>query len=503
MNKLTFLYSHRNLYLKVQGVVLFLTFIYLIINDFRGSNLFFIFLCIWNLFTYLHVFYFEVKFSPDFHPFIILALVTAQYIGLNGIGTYFDLAKGKAIYFVVMDISDMLSGGVWFLMLQHYLTFAGYYYIYKKKYHLHDITIIQELEESNIDYYKWAIRSYIILWIIRIAGIFINWAAYSSIINSYADQGQLITLTLLSFKRLANNKSTPGNAFWIITLIEIILVLGSGMKEDILINLIPYAIFILLSYESGIINLNKKLIARIGVLGAFVIFGVFPYVSIFRSISNERNLDWSEISVTEVLNEYGDYIFKTGKYSEMTQEDYNKSSTTYAISRAGSINCNSWLINRTFNNGTDTKFFKYCLIGLVPRILWPEKPPVVVGNMMYELALGHNDWDKRAQDNARNNKKVTSLAPGFVGASYMTFGLFGAIITFIIPGIVIGLLWFYIKDKLCYNLIAIWLFYIIIRIILKDFEAFKDAGLVFYAMSLFYCILIHIFPNKKYKPNIS
>lgn len=492
------LYTSRKHYLFLQGIALLISFILLLLTDFSGPHIIFLSLCVWNIITYLHLFYTEIKYSPDFHPFILLAIVSVQYIGINGISTYFDILDGNRIIFVTTDVTDMLIQGLWFLMLQHYLTFAGYFYIYKRKMAKNkDKEIISDIRLAKIDYIKWGVRSYLILWIFRLLGLFINWAAYSSIITSYTNQGQLITLTLLFYAAFKKKRPVLNKLFWIIVTIEIIRVLGHGMKEEIIINLIPYLLFLFIAYKSGVVKLNGAFITKIGLLGLFVLYVVFPYISIFRNIANEKQLEWSEVSISMVLNEYSDYILREGKYRSLSSDELNKSSTNYALSRAGSINCNAWLINRTRKKGTEPKYFMYCAYSLIPRAVWQNKPKVVVGNMMYEIALGHNDWDKRAQ--ANSNVQTTALAPGFPGAAYMTFGMLGAIIAFLLSGIIMAYLWFFVRYRLYYNVIAIWLFYYMLMIILKDFEAFKDAGLVFYVMSAFYCVLIHLFPNSKYK----
>lgn len=50
-----------------------------------------------------------------------------------------------------------------------------------------------------------------------------------------------------------------------------------------------------------------------------------------------------------------------------------------------------------------------------------------------------------------------------------------------------------------YNIIAIWLMYSIILVILKDFESFIDGGVIFYIISLFYLFLARkVFPMTKF-----
>lgn len=500
MENLSKLYACRNQYYRVQGVVIAILLAYIYITDNVSNNNLFFLLCVWNTVSYAYVFYYELRYSPNFHPFIILALATLQFLGFNGLSICSTLAEDKQIYFVGNNITDVLVGGVAFVMLQHYLTFAGYDYIYRKRHIVEIPSIVTNVENTPVDYIKWAKKSYIVLWMFRFVNLFINLASISSILNSYVEKGQLITLTLLMFASFANKSSKLSRLFWLVTIIEIVMVLGNGMKEDIITNIIPYCLFLLIGFKGGIISLNSRMIVKLAAIGAFVIYVVFPYVSIFRAISSQRQLEWSQVPVEEVISQYGDYIMKTGDYADSGDFDHNKYSSDYALSRAGSIECNAWLIDFTRQNGSSPKFFGYCLMSLIPRAIWRDKPPVVVGNMMYEMARGHLDWDTRAQENALRGEQVSSLAPGFAGSSYLSFGLIGAIISFIIPGVFIAVLWFYIQDKLSYNIIAIWVFYSIITLLLKDFEAFKDGGIVFYAMSLVYSWLIKEFPNLKYKP---
>lgn len=500
MGNLKLLYRHRTNYLLTQGIVMAITFPFLYFNNFNAPDVFLLIFSLFNIFIYIKLFFSELKYSPDFHPFLILPLIAVQFIGLNGLSLYYDLISGKPVEFVGNDISDMLVMGIWFLMLQHFLTFFGYYYFFKKKFPFHKEKISSELKKEPINYSKWALISYIVLWIFRIIGFIIPWAHISSYFVEFCSKGQLISLTLLIYISIKNNNTKLPSIYWIITIIESVYVLGRGSKEALIINLIPYLIFLIINYQNKIITFNKSLLIKFGFIGFFVLLFVFPYISVYRTLRNIN--DGRDISVSEALSEYGDMITGEGRYDNSNSDQLKDQSIGYALSRAGSIGCNGYFIYKTLKGDGTKKFFIYRLFGFIPRIIMPSKPLNLVGPMIYYYCLDDPNWETRPFIDQDNDKIHTSIAPGFPGITIMTFGFIPALFIFFFVGFLFCWFWFFIKEKLVYNVIAIWFLYVLIILIMKDFENLEDCGLAFVVNGLVYCILIKLFPNKKYKLNL-
>lgn len=465
----------------------FLAFAFLAFYTFqlKGTASFLLILSIWNCISYLYVFYIEAKLSPGFHPFIIFPLIAVQYIGLNGISLYFDLTAELPIYFGIYKVNDYIAQGALYLTLEHFLIFVGYYYYDHKKMREKDIyeTDYFGMFNEGVPYLKWCIIVYVLVWIVRILSSFLPLVSISSIFSLIRSQGQLVSLTLLVFLKLRNSENRIINRmFWLMTIIEMIYVLGGGMKEGILQNILPYIIYLVVGYKNGSISLNFHFILKLSVLFIFIIYVVFPYISIFRGIADRKHISWDKVTVKETLSEYIDYITDKGIYSK--ENVTSDKSIEYALSRAGSVACNSWSINYAQEQGTQPKYFYYCATAVVPRFLWPDKPPVIIGKMMYSLATGHSDWEKSGA------KSKVAFTIGFIGGCYFSFGFIGAIIFPFIAGFLICIFWHFLRCRIYYNPVAIWAFYTIVKTIFKDFENFTDGGFVFFVWSAAYAILI-------------
>lgn len=488
----------RDKFLFLQYAYALTTLLLIQIEYVETSPLMLLLMSVWNIISYAYLFYYETKFAPEFHPFTLLALVSIQYIGINGLSYSLKLFDGEDIIFCGNVVNNYLVLGLWYLSLQHILLFTTYYKVLHKNKIQTKTPFYQYIIRSRIHYCRWALKVYLVLWCIRILDIIISINSYSSFIWNFSRNGQLITLTLLVFEMLRtpqNNKIFK--LFWIIVFIEMIWVLGEGSKESIIINLVPYGIYLLIGYKLKIVQFNRKLFITLGSLGVFVIFIVFPYVSVFRDIAIRKNIPWSEVSVIESISEYYDYMIGSGNYENSKKSD---KSASYAVDRAGAISCNAWAIDYASKNGPEIKYLILNAVSFIPKFLWPDKPPNITGSMLYHIAYGDPYWEVNSLLEFESGNLQTYVSAGFIGGCYFSLGIIGAIFFSLFAGWFIGMFWVFLRNKIYYNIIAIWSFYSIIIVILKDFEAFDDCGILFYFFSLLYIILIkYIFPFKKYK----
>lgn len=489
LNKIRRKFSYYQFFFIVFAFIVFYAF------QLKDSADFLLLLSVWNCVSYSYLFYKEVRYSLYFHPFIIFPLVVIQYIGLNGISLYYDLVAKVPIYFGIYKVNPYITQGAIFLTLEHFLIFLGYFYYDRiKMRNMEDYeTDYLSIINKGLPYMKWVIISYLAVWLVRILSSFIPLTSISSIFVLFQTQGQLVSLTLLVILMIHDdNNHFVTRIFWLITGIEIVYVLGLGMKEGILQNILPYIIYLIVGYKNGTIPLNTRFLLKLLLLFIFIVYIVFPYINIFRGIADRKHVSWNEVTVEETVSEYIDYITSEGIYSK-TNTTSDKG-LEYALSRAGSVVCNSWSINYAQENGLQPKYFYYCASAIVPRILWPGKPPIVIGGMMYKLATGHNDWETSGV------KSRTAVTIGFIGGCYFSFGIIGALLFPFIAGLFVCWFWHYLRCRIYYNPIAIWAFYTIIKTIFKDFENFTDGGFVFFIWSIAYVLFIKYFlPFNKYK----
>lgn len=478
------IYTLRKKFIVFQFIVFIIAIIYEYYLMESQDYAFILLYSLWNSISYLWLFIMELKYAPDFHPYQILALISAQFIGFNGISCYNELTNGENIYFGNTLINDAMPLGIIYLSLQHILLFAIFFILEKKnsKKISSSSKLADKIKRSNINYFVWALKFYGFVWIMRALSSVIPLASISSILVSVTNMGHIITLFLLTFSMIQNpKKASTQRLHWLIVLIEIILVLNHGMKEEIIRTLVPYCIYILIMYKAGYISLKGKYVIQIGAISAFVILFVFPYVSIFRNISINTGKSWDQISVSETLAEYNNYINKEGVYAN----DDEERGVGYLMSRAGSIGCNAFSIDYAKKNGSSPDFFAYCGMALIPRIIWPNKPKILIGGMINSLAVGENNWMQASNIETKGN----SLSLGYIGACYFCLGFWGAILLIIIHASLIWYLWFFFKQAMLYNIVALWAFSSMLFILLKDFESFGDCGLNFIIFNLIYIFI--------------
>ena len=148
-------FSRRN-YVFIQGVVITFLFMLAYLLDMKGSKELFYFLCGWNILTYGGVLYNELTKSPNFHPFIIFALISLQYCGFSSISIIQMLNSGESIFLGTTKINNALTLGYLYLTLEHYLIFCGYFLYdnYKMKKNGDNESIIYFIYRPTYDLYK-------------------------------------------------------------------------------------------------------------------------------------------------------------------------------------------------------------------------------------------------------------------------------------------------------------------------------------------------------------
>jgi len=484
---------YRDIFLKLQVLFLALSALSMYLLDMAGSENFVLLYSIWNIVTYTLLFYGEMRYAPDFHPFQILALAAIMFIGVNGISLYSDMRSGEELFFGIYIVNDCIAQGMLFLSLEHIILFGTFYFL-EHKYGNSSSMIAERIKDANVDYFRWAIYSYIIVWTLRGVNQLYPLDTVSSVLVEITTTGPMLTLLLLLFAKL-ENPYRNGIMFlhWVIVLLEIILVLNHGMKEEIIRLLVPYCLYVLIEYKSGgKVKIKFSSAITIGILSIFVIAFVFPYISLFREISNRTNREWNQVSVSETFDAYEDYVAREGKY----ENDKENRSIGYVVDRAGSIVSNAWSVDNAQKEGTKPDYFMYCLMAPIPRIIWPDKPVILTGSMAHQLTIGAADW--MDESNAKEDK--TSISLGFIGSCVLSLGVYGGILLASLMSVWIWYVWHVSRKKLHNNVIAMWMFLAYVSLILKDFEGLQDCGINMFFINAVYIIIMNIISYRnKYK----
>ena len=487
------LFKYRYYYILTQAIVLGMLTMSVYLLDLKQSITVFYFLIVWNILTYTCVLYNEIVKSPYFHPFIIFALITLQYCGLSPISIAEILDSGETVYLGATPINKYLTLGYLFLSIEHFFIYCGYFLYDNKRLKEYENTDI--LESSSLlgnNLFKIAIYNYLFVILLRLINFFYPLASISSFIIGYAKNGFLVSLALLSYDMLKNKNSRTSIIYWTITIIEIIIVLNDGMKQAIITPLLPYIIYLILLFKQKTdSHFPNKIIIQFLVIAIFVIGFVFPYIQTFRELSNKKQKDWSEISVTETLNVYIDNLFSSSNKKK------GQSGLEYFMSRAGSVGSNSFSVSYADKRGISPEYFLYSTSAIIPRVLWPDKPAMLKGSTAYYMSLG-NSFDDALVKAKKDKKATTSITLGFIGSTYLAFGFLGALIICTFAGYISARIWYFVKDKQ-YNIVAVWLLYSLLTTIFIDYENFVDCGITFYMSTLVYIILIKLIDKYYFK----
>lgn len=105
----------RKYFIIVQVFVFLLALLYDFMVGDSNDYTIILFYSLWNIGSYLWLFIKELRLAPDFHPYQILALVAAQFIGVSGISTYLQLMTGESILFGSTVITHAVYLGIIYL----------------------------------------------------------------------------------------------------------------------------------------------------------------------------------------------------------------------------------------------------------------------------------------------------------------------------------------------------------------------------------------------------
>lgn len=487
------LLKYRYFYILSQAVVLGFLAMIVFLWDLKGSIPVFYFLIVWNIITYVYVLYNELTKSPSFHPFIIFALITLQYCGLSPIQTVGMMQTEEIVYLGATPINRVLTLGYLFLSIEHYMIYLGYFLYDNYKLRREDahVSLIDSFSQYNINSLKVGVYNYLIVILLRSLDFFMPLATISSLLVTYANTGFLVSLSIWSYSLIIDDNTKIKRLYWLVTFAEILRVLNGGMKQAIITPLLPYMIYLIISYKQGLVKIwSLKFVLSCSLIVVFVIGFVFPYISTFRQISNEQHKEWKEVSVSETLDTYLNNLFSK------EVDNGQKSGLEYFMSRAGSIGSNSFSIDYTDRNGISPDYFLYTTSAIIPRIIWPDKPKMLIGSIANFMSLGYAY--EEAVIKAQHATKSTSITLGFIGSTYLAFGFIGAVVICLLAGYLTARIWYFVKYRQ-YNIFAIWLFYTLMTTIFVDYENFVDCGIIFYMWSVVYIIIIKVIDKYLFK----
>lgn len=483
------LISLRNSFIKQQIIFVALSGILIYTLKLQSSSMMLLVVSIWNCLTFGLHFFREIKKTDGFSPLLVLFVTIVQFSGFNGISVSLDMMAGELPYYGVLPVYEVITEGAWFITIEHLLFIVGFWLCEKKyKYRNNEFN---NVPNSSIDFYRKAIRVYILVWCLRVVDGILPLSSISYMLTAFASKGHMVTLLLLTFEAIKHPyKANTMKVHWLIVAVEVVLVLGHGMKEEIIQCILPYVIYQIALYQQGNIKLNMSMIARICFIGALTVYFVFPFVACFRNYATQNDLDWSEVSVSSAWGEYVRYINKEGVYANADEN----LSTDYLMNRAGKIGSTAAGLYLCHQNGPNYDYAKFACISIIPRVLWPSKPQVLLGAMLTKAQRGDT---KSSYADLQDEKSSDTF--GFIGTCYYALGLIPSLFIPLIMGLILGFVWVMVKRRVSYSALALWIMFVIIRIFSQDLGGFYDLGISGVFSFAVYMVLLKYFAPLKVK----
>jgi len=181
------------------------------------------------------------------------------------------------------------------------------------------------------------------------------------------------------------------------------IALGSGMKEDLILAVLPVAFILWTSWKTPVER------ALIGV-GAIIFIGfVTMYVGFYRDVAWKPGTD---VEQTSILQDFADITEREGVFETF------KEGIEGFTGRANASKFRTWAVIVADQRGYQPEMvLSPMMFVFIPRILWPEKPSIRQGWEFTGLIHG-----ERIQ-----NMIMSSTAAGFYPALYLGGG-YGAVI---------------------------------------------------------------------------
>ena len=194
---------------------------------------------------------------------------------------------------------------------------------------------------------------------------------------------------------------------------------NSVLREELIL---PSIVFFV-GYFTG--KGNIKYLFSYRLIPLLVIFYVFTFI--FGTLGKSRGIG---IRFSDILAK--EYFSDNYDNSSHVYDAFEKKSTF--IERSANISQLTNAVRLVNDNGIyEGSVSAPLVIALVPRILWPEKPQIVMG-MWFASAIGQGT----ALENGKNSNSINMTIPG---ECYLDFGYAGIVIGCIFFGAIIVLLW--------------------------------------------------------------
>ena len=220
--------------------------------------------------------------------------------------------------------------------------------------------------------------------------------------------------------------------FYVVFLLQVILGLLSGMKEEVILPIL----FVGIVYLIGGYKISKKVL----LIGIFLLILLYPLNNAYRNVINNPYKNTRShflnliIAIENLKNNPLEEIFNTSISS------YSNRTSMYSFYQYSIKIESEWQYYKYM-----TRYFVLPIVWVIPRVIWENKPRSDIGAVFYEKIVGY--------------KGQNSVTPTTLGWAYLEGGVIFVAIIFFIFGLILE---FFDKKNIenpLYLLIYIFLLY--------------------------------------------
>ncbi len=410
---------------------------------------------------------------------ITLYMMTSLF--RSGIAPIFLVAAyhqgfSREMLFVFFDPQEYIGRGYLLLVTGEWIFLAGYFFVesnFRKLSRNYSFSIMENPQ--------WILKTglglIILAWILRLLFSFdldiSSIGRIFDIFRNYSSAAGIFFILRSSRDQTGFNKQKIILISTLLIIAELTYSLQSYMKSDTIIVLLPISIYYINQFTIRGIRprISLRRILPITIIAYFLIMVLFPYSQIRRMASWQGTTRLTNVKVIPYLTEAlsasipGTAEFKAG-------HEFPDKGVWSFFSRNEWITIAAWAVSQVEREGNIAgKTLKDGLVGIVPRIFWPEKPLIASGRD-FAVVLGQAKSFETA---------TTSTGLGLAASLYWNGGILLFVLGMFINGMLLSKTWQIFQSHIFTNPIAMIVYMMLLLGSLMQFAGAFDGNIGYYA----------------------
>lgn len=240
-----------------------------------------------------------------------------------------------------------------------------------------------------------------------------------------------VALAAMQFMRRLSAGSSWNYYFMISMVVLLVYAIPSGSK----FNWVVAFILVAMAFNYTV-RLFRRWEATVGIIGLFLLLSILmPLNAVYRDALLARDSSGQQ-SWGQAFSLLADTATSSGTFLPLLGDDDQIDSlrTDYMRARLSNIGIVAEILRYQERGGElrEGLTYSYSVIGMIPRVLWPDKPEVSVGREISRVVMGNDD-------------DVTSVGLTLVGEAIYNFGLYSPFFVLTAVGVITGFLYYLFK----------------------------------------------------------